>query len=74
MQCHTVIHFNRKPTLVVAACRRIFGIPCAAFFDDILRVDRQVVDLQGVLFRFLYSPAALLKGVERRAKVRVIQA
>ena len=31
-----VIHFNRKPTLLVAALRRLFGVASAAFFDDVL--------------------------------------
>ena len=33
-----VIHFNRKPTLAVAAVRRFGGVAAAAFFDDIVRL------------------------------------
>ena len=29
-----VIHFNRKPTLAVAAGRRLGAVAAAAFFDD----------------------------------------
>ena len=32
-------HFNRYPTLVTAAARRLLGLACAAYFDDNLLVD-----------------------------------
>ena len=31
-----VLHFNRKPTLLVAASRRFFAVAATAFFDDIM--------------------------------------
>ena len=31
-----VLHFNRKPTLLVAASRRLFAVAATAFFDDII--------------------------------------
>ena len=34
-----VVTFNRYPTLVTAALRRLLGLACAAYFDDNLLVD-----------------------------------
>ena len=46
-----VVHFNRYPTLVVAAARRIFAMFVAAYFDDCVQVEPQLfAESAGQLF------------------------
>ena len=46
-----VVHFNRYPTLVVAAARRIFAMFVAAYFDDRVQVEPQLfAESAGALF------------------------
>ena len=40
-----VVEFNRFPTLAVAAARRIVGVPCVAYFDDIFAMDLKALAL-----------------------------
>ena len=34
-----VVTFNRYPTLIIAAARRLLGVACAAYFDDNIVID-----------------------------------